>query len=520
MDLDLALLNDKPTVITDSSSTDEKSLYKASKRSNRLSLMFMRMNIANNIKSTIPQTESAREYLKFVEERFHSADMSLAGTLMDKLMTMKFDRSHSMQNHIIEMTNITIRLQTLGMKVDDSFLIQFILNSLPPEYGPFQINYNTIKDKCNISELSSILTQEESRLKKQWSHSINLMGQGAGKGLKVKANKFKKKKAHAKAQQDANKEYKVDTCRFCNKEGQYQKDCLKRKAWFEKKGIFSAFVCFESNLVEVPNNTWWLDSGATAHVSTTLQGFLTIQTTNPNKDFFFIGNSMKATTEGIRTYRLIMETGRHLDLLHTLYQYLDETLHEETTSQISDTNELQEMPLRKSQRVRKSAILDDYVVYLQESDFDIGLNKDPVLFSQVIKSNESDKWIDSMNEELKSMEYNKVWDLVELPKSSKRIGYRWVFKTKHDSNGNIERYKARLVAKGYTQKGGIDYKETFSLVSEKDSLRIIMALVAHYDLELHQMDVKLPFLMEISRRKFIWTDQRVSKLKKKVKWRS
>ncbi|XP_070017023.1 uncharacterized protein [Nicotiana sylvestris] len=158
MDLDLALLNDKPAAITDSSSADEKSFHKAWERSNRLSLMFMRMNIANNIKSTIPQTESAREYLKFVEERFRSADKSLAGTLMAELMTIKFDGSRSMQNHIIEMTNIAARLQTLGMKVDDSFLVQFILNSLPPEYGPFQINYNTIKDKWNVSELSSMLT--------------------------------------------------------------------------------------------------------------------------------------------------------------------------------------------------------------------------------------------------------------------------------------------------------------------------------------------------------------------------
>jgi hypothetical protein len=50
------------------------------------------------------------------------------------------------------------------------------------------------------------------------------------------------------------------------------------------------------------------------------------------------------------------------------------------------------------------------------------------------------------------------------------------------------------VAKGYTQREEIDYNETFSPVSCKDSFRIIMALVAHYDLELHQMDVKTAFL--------------------------
>ena len=60
--------------------------------------------------------------------------------------------------------------------------------------------------------------------------------------------------------------------------------------------------------------------------------------------------------------------------------------------------------------------------------------------------------------------------------------------------GNIQRYKARLVAKGFTQKDDIDFKETFSPVSTKDSFIIIMTLVAHFDLELHQMDVKTAFL--------------------------
>jgi hypothetical protein len=55
-------------------------------------------------------------------------------------------------------------------------------------------------------------------------------------------------------------------------------------------------------------------------------------------------------------------------------------------------------------------------------------------------------------------------------------------------------FKARLVAKDFTQREGIDYNETFSPVSCKDSFRIIMALVVHYDLELHQMDVKTAFL--------------------------
>ena len=69
-----------------------------------------------------------------------------------------------------------------------------------------------------------------------------------------------------------------------------------------------------------------------------------------------------------------------------------------------------------------------------------------------------------------------------------------MYKTKKDSKGKIERFKVRLVAKGFTQREGINFNETFSPVSSKDSFRIIMALVANFDLELHQMDVKTTFL--------------------------
>ena len=98
-----------------------------------------------------------------------------------------------------------------------------------------------------------------------------------------------------------------------------------------------------------------------------------------------------------------------------------------------------------------------------------------------------------MKDEISSMASNGVWDLVELPNGAKSIEYKWVFKLKKDSLGNIERYKVRLVAKGFTQSEGINYKGTFSPISKNDSFFIIIALVAHFDLKLQQMDVKKGF---------------------------
>ena len=156
-------------------------------------------------------------------------------------------------------------------------------------------------------------------------------------------------------------------------------------------------------------------------------------------------------------------------------------------------DEPHEVTLRRSQRQKRIVISYDYVVYLQELEFDLGIDEDSVLFSQAIESVNSIKWLDVIKEKLKPINHNGFWDLVKLPKGCERVDCKWVFKTKHDSNGNIERYKARRIAKDFTQKDGGDYKETFSSVSKNDYFKIIMAMVAHYDLELHQMDVKTTF---------------------------
>ncbi|KAJ0079079.1 hypothetical protein Patl1_23790 [Pistacia atlantica] len=72
---------------------------------------------------------------------------------MSRLTTMKYNGSLSMYNHVTEMSNIIARIRNLGMSVDDSFLVQFVINSLPPQFSPFQINYNTIKGNWNMTEL-------------------------------------------------------------------------------------------------------------------------------------------------------------------------------------------------------------------------------------------------------------------------------------------------------------------------------------------------------------------------------
>ncbi|BBH04613.1 multidrug resistance-associated protein 9 [Prunus dulcis] len=122
-------------------------------------------------------------------------------------------------------------------------------------------------------------------------------------------------------------------------------------------------------------------------------------------------------------------------------------------------------------------------------------NDIPSAYKEAVRSSESVEWKKSMDEEMKSLHKNETWELVQLPKGKKAIGCKWVYAKKMESLGKDNvRFKARLVAKGYAQKEGIDYNEVFSPVVKHSSIRILLALVAQFDLELAQLDVKTAFL--------------------------
>ena len=123
------------------------------------------------------------------------------------------------------------------------------------------------------------------------------------------------------------------------------------------------------------------------------------------------------------------------------------------------------------------------------------LEEEPKTVREVRASKDHKKWWSAMEEEMKSLHANNTWTLVPKPKGAKIVGSKWVFKKK-DGIPGVEpgRFKARLVAKGFTQREGIDYNEVFSSVVKHRSIRLLMAIVARFDLELEQMDVKTAFL--------------------------
>lgn len=107
---------------------------------------------------------------------------------------------------------------------------------------------------------------------------------------------------------------------------------------------------------------------------------------------------------------------------------------------------------------------------------------------------QDDKWISTIQKEIKALEDNDTWCIVDSPLGVKAIGSKWVCKIKYKSNSEVDRYKARLVARGYNQREGLDYHETFSPVAKIVKVRIVISIATGHGWEMHQMDVSNAFL--------------------------
>lgn len=116
---------------------------------------------------------------------------------------------------------------------------------------------------------------------------------------------------------------------------------------------------------------------------------------------------------------------------------------------------------------------------------------EPGSYRQAVKN---DNWRQAMEQEMESIEENETWKLMKLPPGQKTIGLKWVFKLKKNVDGMVIKHKARLVAKGYVQEQGVDYDEVYAPVTRLETVRLLLALSAKKNWEVHHLDVKTAFL--------------------------
>ncbi|QRV72272.1 Retrovirus-related Pol polyprotein from transposon TNT 1-94 [Ceratobasidium sp. AG-Ba] len=115
-------------------------------------------------------------------------------------------------------------------------------------------------------------------------------------------------------------------------------------------------------------------------------------------------------------------------------------------------------------------------------------------YEQTLSRWNVDKWSIARDEEIAAFKRMGTFELVELPDGFKPLKPGWVNTIKRNEDFKITRYRARLVVKGYGQRFGVDFNEVVAHVLRANSWRILIALAAIHNWDIHQLDVISAFL--------------------------
>ena len=315
MDLDLALTVSSPAPLTVESSSDEKRDIERWEKSNRMCLMIIKKAIPEAFRGTISETiKTAKEFLEEIKNRFTKNEKSETSTLLANLISMRYKGNGNIREYIMEMSHLALKLRAHKLDLCEDLLVHLVLISLPTQFSQFKVSYNCQKETWSLNELISHCVQEEERLKQEKIESAHLIGTSKDKGKKRKKDKEAVEVPYQKKQ---HKEKRVDGCFFCAAVGHKKKQCTNCHAWCAKKGTLLNLICSKVNLTSVPKHTWWIDSGATTHISMSMQGCLSCRKPNDGERYIFVGDGKKVKVEVIGTFRLLLKSGTYLDLNET-----------------------------------------------------------------------------------------------------------------------------------------------------------------------------------------------------------
>ena len=136
--------------------------------------MIMKHSIPEAIRGAIPEETQAKAFLDQIANRFAANEKVETSTILSKLVSMRYKGKENIRKYIMEMSNLVTRLKALKLELSEDILVHLVLISLPTQFSPFKISYNTQKEKWTLNELIAQCVQEKERLKQEKIESVYL----------------------------------------------------------------------------------------------------------------------------------------------------------------------------------------------------------------------------------------------------------------------------------------------------------------------------------------------------------
>ncbi|OIS98633.1 putative mitochondrial protein, partial [Nicotiana attenuata] len=315
-------------------------------------------------------------------------------------------------------------------------------------------------------------------LKEEYQGDERIKGMKKGKGKKNHAgnNQVAANNGGGNNNSSSNKgDKKPDMrCRKCKKLGHAEIICKSKDNQQETEAqvanqqeeeqLFVA-TCFMGSS---SSDSWLIDSGCTNHMTNDETLFRELDRSATSKVKIGNGDYIAVKGKGTLAFETYSGTKTISDVLYV--PEIDQNL-------LSVGQLLQKgfKVIFENQKCLIKDVKDQEVfrVKMKEKSFTLDPKEEEQVAFQSLVSNtffepaeyaeaEKDKkWIDAMKEELTMIEKNDTWELVNRPQNRKIIGVKWVYRTKLNADGSVNKHKARLVVKGYAQVFGVDFSETF-----------------------------------------------------------
>ncbi|KAB2611500.1 hypothetical protein D8674_019532 [Pyrus ussuriensis x Pyrus communis] len=282
--------------------------------------------MTDTIRGGIKKPELAVEYLAAIEMKFKESEKAEVSQYMSVLTQYKIEGTGSIRDHIMKMSDAAEKLNSMDINIGEKQLVFMILQALPTKYNQLKVSYNTQDKNWGIDELIAQCVQEETRQKQEKGKEIeeanyvqsgrekrafnNGSSSGPGKNSKFtkNSNKFNIPKDVSKLK-----------CFWCKTKGHLKVNCEIFKDYVRSKEKEQVLVCIESNLCEVPVDSWWFDTGCSVHITSSLNGFQKQKEVDDTLYNVYVGEGTRVAVHSIGIVNLKLTSGFVLKLKDVLY---------------------------------------------------------------------------------------------------------------------------------------------------------------------------------------------------------